>query len=258
MQSQLLSLFLLLTCAFSAVLASPTRVLSTSLFTRDAPEAQTNARRMAQGLAPLTPRKLFSPTCIVARGPLPSSKPSIMATISVRNKDGAYIGYTNAEGQVFEWPQAHSAFTFKNPSSSSERVELFITALPTHRVALSTGRDIGIGGPPYIGPGSPHILLWHETSDSTASGSPPALDFSDIYYETTIWSLEAPTGTLSAVWVNPAGFGTSTVHFVQRSRAGEDARNIVGVGDVAAYKAAVASNDPGLIVEEVTLSVNSF
>jgi hypothetical protein len=260
MHALLYALSFLLTTVITA-LATPNTTPLTPLFARRslsgngaatlnarAAWPQTNAERLARGLTPLSPRRLYSPTRV--RRQLPSSTPSLTANVGVFKQDGSRSGYMNSQGGIATTQSQSTTFMFRNPTSANDLLEFNNSGTNTRSVFAANTN------PFYVGPGSSNSLIMSTSTFSSPAGSTQQADTSKAptqYSESTVWSIEPSTGLVKAYWVN-ADNTQARVHFVQRTAITPPLPprlSIVLVGDVAAYKAAF----PTQTLEEVNLIV---
>ncbi|TFK49700.1 hypothetical protein OE88DRAFT_1809411 [Heliocybe sulcata] len=251
----LLHLLSLLAIAASVVLASPanpgllaTRSYSGAALRAGSARAATNAQRLARGLTPLVPKNLFTPTRV--RRQLPSSSPTLTANIGIFKKDGTSLGYLTNQGTVATTQSSITTFSFRNPSSASDVVELITAGTSTRTVLMSYSDGYTMGS------GSTNYLTWAITTLSTPAGSRQQGDLTKgptQYSESTIWSIDPSTGAVGAHWVNPDG-STVPVYFLLGTMtvAGHTTYSLVPVGDTEAFKARY----PNVNYSDVTVTVS--
>jgi len=259
----LLHLLSLLAIAATTVLASPANnsggpallvrrsFSGDSVYARrtaDAYWSQTNAQRLARGLTPSPPKQLFTPSRV--RRQLPSSSPTITASIGVFKSDGTRSGYMGSQGTIATTQSSATTFLFRDPTSASDLVELNNYGSNTRTVFASYTNSY------TVGPGSTNTLMMSTTTLSTPAGSTQQADLTKgptQYSESTVWSIDPNTGVVSAYWVNPDG-SQVPVYFVQRTMTTGTitTMSMIAVGDANAYVA----NHPTLNLAEVTLVVS--
>ncbi|TEB29532.1 hypothetical protein FA13DRAFT_1793195 [Coprinellus micaceus] len=203
---------------------------------------------MARGLGPKKPARLFSPTR-VRRDPLPSSVPIITIKIKlVKKSDGSTVGYLKTSyDPISPTLEGASQYWLNSPfeASSSTKFEILYDSSSDPNFG---GRRLAIGANERtdIGAGLVRNLYFWSPWASTPEGSTQVKDGS-VYMESTIWSVDASTGVLSAEWVNP----DSTKYPVQffEYDGGGGMLYVGATGDVQAYK----NEYPEFGMEEVTL-----
>ncbi|CAE6437327.1 unnamed protein product [Rhizoctonia solani] len=200
-------------------------------------EATTNAKRFAQGLPPLNPRRrnpnrgvhhgvAHAKGTRVITAPRSETSPapptSIKCNILVKNADsGEALGYVSSQwnsfaeyGPLQETQDADALEIESNYSSDSPKQLNFIaingksSAYPYFGASVgfaSTDENVGEDDPDYL-------LLTGNTQ--TPPGSTPSYEASNSFSETSsipvasesaIWSYDSATGALTAWWVNTDG-----------------------------------------------------
>ncbi|KAF5331998.1 hypothetical protein D9611_008980 [Ephemerocybe angulata] len=240
------SLFYLLSLlyAFTTVLAKP--LAPTAVAT----VPHTNAQRLAHGLPPLAPRRLFNPTRVSRRAALPSSAPTLTASFGVyKRSDNSQQGYISVGGGVSDTQVASTTFNFKNPSSADELLE-FHGSTGLNSLLASYDNNL------YLGPGNYNTVFMSTATLSTPAGSRQVADVTKgpvQYSESTVFRIDPATGIVTAQWVNPDG-KVVPVYFAMwtRTQNGRTTKSLFFTGDIAAYKAHSPNITP---LEEVTLAV---
>ncbi|KAF9459661.1 hypothetical protein BDZ94DRAFT_1324618 [Collybia nuda] len=172
-------------------------------------EVQRNAQRKALGMPPIPPRaqrkkpvkKLAGKVGARAGGKMtPFSIPNQSSTgyIAVHedNVAGPLLGYLNAHRLVQNTNEA-SAYKYKTTGSLME-----IHAVNSdERMCVTTG----LYGQ-ALGLGKKNFHMARHTRHSTAEGAIPYHDRNAaVYLETTVYSIDSPTGEIGVAWVNPDG-----------------------------------------------------
>ncbi|KAF6763289.1 hypothetical protein DFP72DRAFT_841401 [Ephemerocybe angulata] len=169
----------------------------------------TNAQRLARGLTPNIPKRLFDPTR-VRRNPLPSPQPNVVGKIAIKSaSNNDPIGWLAVN--LRELTHDPQIITFKNPASASELLELDL--------ADNSGRHLGLqvdDENAHIGAGHNAYATVTFTHTSTGAGQSvsPDSDSSNQFVETTVWSVDPTTGRLTAQWVNKDDGSVAPLFFV--------------------------------------------
>ncbi|KAJ3879642.1 hypothetical protein F5051DRAFT_438581 [Lentinula edodes] len=213
-------------------LASPGPFVSRRFASPTIRDASTNAERFSRGMNPLPPRTLYNPTRV--RRSFPSSSPTLVAKIVVSNKDsGATLGYMR--GATVNTATYATTFSFRNPSSASDLVELNDYSSGQHYVFAAYLNGY------YVGPNSYNSLLLATTTLSTPAGSEQEPDYTKgptEYSESTVWSINPDTGIVTAYWVNSDGSQDQVFFLSYTTTVGAGtSTSLVFTGDVAAFKA---------------------
>jgi len=154
---------------------------------------ETNADRLARGLPPLPPRRLYDAT---RTGP-PLARRSGIA--------GAQIAVTlSGSAEPLCWVGANGCVT---PQSSGLFFIVPTIGTTAQDLTVNAGSDAGdnliaLGGVKLAY--TDYVTVFNlDISDlSTAPGADPIGDFESGYYESSIWSVDSG-GNIQANWVNP-------------------------------------------------------
>ncbi|KAI0643357.1 hypothetical protein C8Q79DRAFT_173822 [Trametes meyenii] len=221
-------------------------------------EQWTNAQRLAAGLPPRAPRKYYKratstlanplgPAPVKRSAPSPSpspyyARPQVETSYSGRLA-ARLAGTDTPAGYVRASPSgvASVAFTTFGPRALFDISHIDV-ALASDPEAFQRSQEtpfIGASGTVALGTGSASAVALHRVQQTAPHARPAATGG-----ESTIWTYDAATGSLTAHWVNPDGSHPKT-RVAYRARDGA----LFLAGDVDAYNAAHAG-DP---VAEVTL-----
>ncbi|KAI0761348.1 hypothetical protein BD413DRAFT_647321 [Trametes elegans] len=208
--------------------------------------AATNAERLARGLAPARPRRLYSGTRTNIARAAPSNVPGSVQTGNLgvyasgsgalRRRDGP-LGYLGAYGVVE--PTASGAggawaYSFTAPASADTVVELDHPGTPYRLsgVAIRSGPQVSLG------PGNSYYLELQNTRAHTAAGSASSTYVYDTYAigyaQTSIFKVAAD-GKLSVNWVNPDG--SIAPQYIAKSGT-----NLYVTGDLSALQAQLGAS----------------
>ncbi|KAI8975873.1 hypothetical protein BD414DRAFT_539465 [Trametes punicea] len=143
--------------------------------------AATNGERMARGLGPARPRRLFKASRTNAPRAAPSGVPG-----------STHTGYQPVTSSNAAWQ-----FTYTQPTPSDAVVELNWASDPENRLA---GMPNGPTDEAQLGPGNDNYVQF---VDATVSCE--GTFNSDGFVETTIFSVDESTGKITVKWVNPDG-----------------------------------------------------
>ncbi|KAI0329801.1 hypothetical protein GY45DRAFT_840116 [Cubamyces sp. BRFM 1775] len=202
--------------------------------------AATNAERLARGLAPARPKRLYNPSRANVARSAPSGLPGSTQTgrlgiypagtsPSLRKRDGT-LGFMGPYGLVPPGSSEVWTYTFSEPASSDTLLELNHAGTPYRLagVAIRTGPQV------TLGPGNTVYLELQNVRSHTDAGTVTPVYVYDTYAigyaQTTIFSIDQSTGKLTVHWVNPDG----TVAQQYIILAGT---NIYVTGDVSALQA---------------------
>ncbi|KAI0357720.1 hypothetical protein OH77DRAFT_1291231 [Trametes cingulata] len=218
-------------------------LLALSLFTVThaspaARRAATNAERLARGLGPARPRRLYSASRTNVARSAPSGVPGTVQTgkigiyaaggSAVGKRDDA-IGYIGAYGITPGDATGAAApwqYQYTEPASTSSVVELNHPGTPYRLsgVAIRSGPQV------TLGPGNTVYLELQNTRAHTTAGSASSTYVYDTYAigyaQTTIFRID-DSGKLFVDWVNPDGSVPQTYIFVSGN-------NLYVTGDPAA------------------------
>ncbi|KAH9903245.1 hypothetical protein C8Q73DRAFT_44856 [Cubamyces lactineus] len=207
--------------------------------------AATNAERLARGLAPARPRRLYNPSRANVARSAPSGLPGSTQTgklgiypagtsPTLRKRDGS-LGFMGAYGLVAPDSTLAWAYSFTEPTSSSTVLELNHAGTP-YRLA---GVAIRSGPQVTLGPGNSVYLELQNVRSHTDAGSATSVYVYDTYAigyaQTTIFAIDQTTGKLSVHWVNPDG--SIAPQYIILSGT-----NIYVTGDVSALQTQLGSS----------------
>ncbi|PIL34555.1 hypothetical protein GSI_03333 [Ganoderma sinense ZZ0214-1] len=245
--------FLFFVASSPAALASHA-ALDHGIFARSSPETWTNAQRLAAGLPPLAPRRFKRATPTepgVPRRHAPSPSPSahVKHPIHLAPVKTSYTGTLQARTVP-----GNSSLGFVRLSSSgvtlggdnASRVTFTAVGTLPFSIATVTGGAneepsfLGAVGKTAIASGSASAAALSNVVQTPAHARPTSSTGS----ESAIWTIDANTRRLTALWVNPDGSHVNTV-----LAHGASAGALVLTGDVDAYNRA----HPDAPVSEVAL-----
>lgn len=187
----LLSLLLLSTSVFAAPAFDKRGQFRRSVPQIRDPRGETNAQRFARGLPPLPPRVRGTRTG-TAKRTVPSDTPSVASVLGgkivVRSSSGevGVLQYSSSHGQYIPGSGSSGAsFTFAGKSFQDDSTDYYLAGLIDPQTSLEpdNGNFAILGGAKPDG-------------TSTISGKD---------YQSTIWSVDASTGKVTASWVNQDG-----------------------------------------------------
>ncbi|KAH9848138.1 hypothetical protein C2E23DRAFT_889381 [Lenzites betulinus] len=172
----------------------------------------TNAERLARGLTPARPRRLYNGSRTNVARSAPSNLPGVVYTgkvgvvpsgTSPLRKRIDTLGYLGAYGVVATTAQAWS-YQYTQPVSGSAPLELNSPSTPYRLsgVAIRSGPQV------TLGPGNTVYLELQNTRAHTAAGSATSVYVYDTYAigyaQTSIFRIDL-TGKVTYSWVNPDG-----------------------------------------------------
>ncbi|KAH9925015.1 uncharacterized protein BXZ73DRAFT_103393 [Epithele typhae] len=202
------SLALVFLSALSAVHANLARA---AIARSDALRDLSNGERMARGLGPKPPRRLYSTGTHVARAaPSGVAGTSQSGSIGVYAAGGQFVGYIGAYGITTVPPGSGTAsaawtYSYAMPDPASSVVELNRLGTPFRlsAVAIRSGPQV------TLGPGNTIYLQLQNSRATTPAGSPLSTYVYDTYAigyaQTTVFSVDPSTGLVTVKWVNPDG-----------------------------------------------------
>ncbi|KAI9060026.1 hypothetical protein FKP32DRAFT_1083055 [Trametes sanguinea] len=177
--------------------------------------AATNAERLARGLTPARPRRLYNPSRTNVARSAPSGSPGTVqtgqigiypaagsATTPQRKRDDS-LGWLSAYGITTDTSLAWQ-YQYTEPASTDTVVELNHPGTPYRLsgVAIRSGSQV------TLGPGNAYYLELQNTRAHTPAGSASSTYVYDTYAigyaQTTIFAVDV-NGKLSVHWVNPDG-----------------------------------------------------
>ncbi|PPQ79466.1 hypothetical protein CVT25_002628 [Psilocybe cyanescens] len=205
-----LFLFFLAALLTGATARSPFSQARSGLLSSKSEEFRTNGERLAAGLTPLKPRQFFTPSRVART--IASPLPAVNGRILVRKAgSGTVLGYVSSSvdtsGRYNINSGSNSASHLKvrvAPTSTSTSSELAVALVP----ASGAYPQLGFAGSNVRLQGSTYNLL--TATKETNPGSAPSIVGNSIggnsfaYSESSIWTYNSNTKTLSATWVNPA------------------------------------------------------
>ncbi|OSD01001.1 hypothetical protein PYCCODRAFT_1436784 [Trametes coccinea BRFM310] len=173
--------------------------------------AATNAERMARGLGPARPRKLYSASRTNAPRALPSGAPGTTQTgiialyaAGTSPASGASPVAWMGQYQLAASSQLAFPYSFTQPSPSDAAVELNCVNDPGYRLG---GMPNGPRSTAQLGPGNTVFVKFTQTGASTPAGATAGAfssgKYSVGYAETTIFSIDDATGKITVKWGNP-------------------------------------------------------
>jgi len=200
----LFSLLLVSTCTTSAAWNTEGRT------TR--PSRDTNGNRLARGLAPLPPKRLYNATRAGA-APARRSTTPIAGQIAVTAVGGTAPFCWLGTSQSCQTKQS-SAVTF-TPSAG-------VGAATAQELVINSGSDNGVpmivgeysNAKQGLGTGTYLYIAMFLTTEHTAPGAEPSYDsIFGFYYESSVWTINAQ-GEIEGTWVNSDGTSVSLIIFV--------------------------------------------
>ncbi|KAI0634598.1 hypothetical protein C8Q77DRAFT_768669 [Trametes polyzona] len=229
-------------------------LLALALFSVDVAHASpasrreaTNAERLARGLTPARPRRLYNGSRTNVARAAPSGVPGTVftgslgifpagtSTTTVRKREDA-IGFLGAYGVVAPGG-ASWQYQYTRPDSDDTLLELNHPGTPYRLsgVAIRTGPQV------TLGPGNTYYLQLQNSRAHTAAGSSTSTYVYDTYAigyaQTTIFTVDSATGKLTVHWVNPDG-SVPTVYTVLSGTA------LYVTGDLTALQQQLGSSAP--------------
>ncbi|KAI0696861.1 hypothetical protein C8T65DRAFT_29763 [Cerioporus squamosus] len=169
----------------------------------------TNAERLARGLGPARPRRLYSGTRTNAARAVPSGSPGStqrgVIKIVTAGSGGDVWAYMTAGGATGSTSVTTAdTFSYNMPSPADALVGFTDVTNPSYRLSAYASSAVHLGS----GYATSARLLGVLTP-ATAAGSPPvgaeSYGYQGGYAETTIFSVDPSTGKITVQWVNADG-----------------------------------------------------
>ncbi|KAI0357721.1 hypothetical protein OH77DRAFT_1421818 [Trametes cingulata] len=183
-------------------------------------QAATNAERMARGLGPARPRRLYAGSRTNAARAAPSGVPSTTHTGII----ALYLTGTSPSGgvpplawsgrfQIARSAGAAFSYTYTEPTPATAVLELECTDDPGYRLG---GLPFRMYSSAMLRPGSPYyVQLNHVAAETPAGATEGAFQrgaYQIGYAFTTIFSVDPDTGKITVNWVNADGAVASPVY----------------------------------------------
>ncbi|RPD54474.1 hypothetical protein L226DRAFT_596755 [Lentinus tigrinus ALCF2SS1-7] len=165
----------------------------------------TNAERLARGLGPARPRRLYSGTRTNAARAVPSGSAgtTLRGVIKFVKSDGSVFGYMGANGYSSGINGADT-YSYTIPTPATAVVGFTDVTNTAYRLAAFASSD------KHLGPGYGTVVYLESiVSGATPAGSGPVSSEGIGYFggvgETTIFSVDPNTGKVTIQWVNSDG-----------------------------------------------------
>ncbi|KAJ7181297.1 hypothetical protein C8R43DRAFT_1101242 [Mycena crocata] len=223
---------------------------------------ESNAQRMARGLGPNHPTRLFGST----RGIHPRTAPGAMASPTGRilvykdTLDGQFLGYLDAYNNgavnpdlsslVSTLPQGRTTYSYTAQGNyNTTTLEILLPELtPTYRLALwsvslTRGASAAqIATQVTLGPGFKTYVIGGALTQSDNTTPPPYYNpgpshSGDMYGVANVFTVVPSTGEIKAQWTNPDGTKPATFPIFRGRSDGQPGGSLSYTGDVAAYLA---------------------
>ncbi|RDX43155.1 hypothetical protein OH76DRAFT_1488051 [Lentinus brumalis] len=188
---------------------------------------ETNGERLARGLGPARPRRLYAGTRTNAARAVPSGSPGTTQRGVIKliaPSTGSVLAYMTATGATTNVASAHT-FTYNIPSPSNALVGFTDV---TSSSALSEFASTYV----FLGNNrATTVRLMGVVAGSTAAGgaavSAESASYNGGYAETTVFGVDPSTGKITVQWVNPDGTVVNPHFYLYQS-------TVYGTGDFVA------------------------
>ncbi|KAI8972896.1 hypothetical protein BD414DRAFT_214260 [Trametes punicea] len=185
--------------------------------------AATNAERLARGLGPARPKRLYNASRTKVARSAPSGAPGTLQTGVVAMYPAGTsptdtpapqpLGYMTQDEMTTN-PAFAMQYQFTEPSSSSALLEITSTTIIYHLDGVATGSST------TLAPGSAAYVRLFASKVHTAPGAAVPVHAAEPwiigYAQSTIWTVD-DSGKLSVHWVNPDGSVYPQYFFVSSS-----------------------------------------
>ncbi|KAI0338605.1 hypothetical protein BDW22DRAFT_1459240 [Trametopsis cervina] len=243
-------------------------VLALSLLQVDAYVTQarsgSNGARLARGLSPLRPKRLFNPSIrdsssatpsTAAPGSIQTGYIGIYSSAPNAKRDGStLLGYLGAYGVTQTTDGSAGAawqYSYTVPASTDTPFNLNHPGTPYHlsAVAIRSGPQV------TFGPGNVYYAQAQNTRASTPPGSPTSTYVYDTYAigyaQTAIWEVDPVSEVVTCNWVNPDG-SKPTIYTVKSGSS------LYITGDVDALRTQLGNPSDFVVAVSCMLSIHQM